>query len=177
MAATGKSNKTQVSSEPVAVSLHPRRARMEKLGTYGLQSPGFHLNNSADAAEASEQAMKVLEAERTVERAVDSGVPEAPAPAGDGMTDSVSHDAKRQAEIKAAEEKAAKKAQEKADKAAKEAEKKAQKAAAEKAKKAAKPKEVKKSAPVTPSNPPEGDGTAPVEAGNVAPAGDAEAKK
>lgn len=110
--AAQKSKKTethkQVTERPrAAISVHPRVARMKRLGTYHLQAPGVHSITTHDIAEATEKAYKVMEAERQEAPEV---APESPvvveedtpkaSKSASNMADSVSGDALRQEESK-----------------------------------------------------------------------------
>lgn len=107
--ATSKANKTKnvKNAEPVAIP-HPRAERMKRLGTYDLQTPGFHLNTSHDIAVASRKAARVMAKDRATDHTIvptNEPVEEIVEEVG-GMVNSDSGDALKQDEKKSKKSKA-----------------------------------------------------------------------
>lgn len=122
--AAQKSHKTEthkVESGPrAAISVHPRAARMQRLGTYDLQAPGQHVVSQMEITAASEKASKVLAKEReTAEIKAPTIAPEVVSGRKNNMIDTVRGDVLKQDEIQKENAKVKSKSQERREAAIK----------------------------------------------------------
>jgi len=122
-----KKSEVKTTEGPMAaISVHPRVARMQRLGTYELQAPGQRVISQMDITAASEKASKVMAEERKeAEIKAPTSQPEVVNGPQSNMVDTVRGDVLKQDELQKEKAKVKSKSQErreaaiKADKAKK----------------------------------------------------------